>query len=247
MRCAGQPQVVRCGPRTPTSTCALGRAWPLVGPNWRTPPTAWRPSSTLEDGLRAGLLSLRASNTWARRASGALSWHHLAAPRRAICAATNRPRHAPPRVAGLIGTPAPHSPPGEATAVADRRQFRLRRAELPGGLATLPHRRARSRGRASCARCSTTAPPCASALEPAAPSPRFALLPPGPAAPADYVLFAFRDCSRRRYLRDLKPSEVPGEIERHYAANPAFHRTLGDFLAGMSDRYARDELARLTR
>ena len=207
----------------------------------------------LEDGLRAGLINLRAvERLGAAREVARFLGASLAAPRENYLRGNQLVRgmlHL--FVAGLIEhTGVSLAGWCEDLGVSDHTGFRTHRDKLPAGLAALPT--------ASAALAAEAEDFVRSALGNSAAvreragqarrilSALYKLYCDDPRLLPDYSLFAFRDRSRRRYLRDLKPGEAAGEIERHYAASPLFHRTLGDFLSGMSDRYARDEYARLT-
>ncbi|MFO7769201.1 MAG: dNTP triphosphohydrolase [bacterium] len=60
----------------------------------------------------------------------------------------------------------------------------------------------------------------------------------------DYVLIGFARREKIRFMRDLPLSRMEEEASR-YAVNPAFYRTVCDFIAGMTDKFAFEEYEKL--
>ncbi len=60
----------------------------------------------------------------------------------------------------------------------------------------------------------------------------------------DYVLLRFSKFQKTRYLRDLPLNRIEEETG-NYLTNPAFYRTVCDFVAGMTDRFVFDEYEKL--
>ncbi len=61
----------------------------------------------------------------------------------------------------------------------------------------------------------------------------------------NYVLLRFRGTTGGTYLRDLPGDLVAGEVGSRYHGNPAFVRLIADHIAGMSDSFALKEYERL--
>jgi dGTPase len=62
----------------------------------------------------------------------------------------------------------------------------------------------------------------------------------------DDVLRDYAQCRGVRYLREVPLSAVPGESRRHYRFHPLFLRTIADYVAGMTDKFALEEFEDLT-
>ncbi len=60
----------------------------------------------------------------------------------------------------------------------------------------------------------------------------------------DYVLLSFAKRHKIRFMRDL-PLEKVEEEKARYLTNPAFYRTVCDFVAGMTDKFVFDEYEKL--
>ncbi len=60
----------------------------------------------------------------------------------------------------------------------------------------------------------------------------------------DYVLLRYARSQRIRFLRDLPLNRIDEETDG-YLNNPAFYRTVCDFVAGMTDRFIFDEYEKL--
>jgi len=60
----------------------------------------------------------------------------------------------------------------------------------------------------------------------------------------DYVLIGFARREKVRFMRDLPLTKMEEEAVR-YQTNPAFHRTVCDFIAGMTDKFAFEEYEKL--
>jgi dGTPase len=61
----------------------------------------------------------------------------------------------------------------------------------------------------------------------------------------NYVLLRFRGTAGGTYLRDLPSDKVASEVGSRYHGNPAFVRLIADHIAGMSDSFALKEYERL--
>ncbi len=61
----------------------------------------------------------------------------------------------------------------------------------------------------------------------------------------DYVLLRYRTMVGSTYLRDLTGDRVAGEVGTRYHGNPSFARLIADHIAGMSDSFALKEYERL--
>lgn len=61
----------------------------------------------------------------------------------------------------------------------------------------------------------------------------------------DYVLLRYRTTVGGTYLRDLPGDRVASEVGNRYHGNPAFVRLIADHVAGMSDSFALKEYERL--
>ena len=62
----------------------------------------------------------------------------------------------------------------------------------------------------------------------------------------DDVLRGYAAERGTRYLRDLPLSTVPAEVRRHYRRQPLYLRTIADYVAGMTDKFALEEFEDLT-
>jgi dGTPase len=60
----------------------------------------------------------------------------------------------------------------------------------------------------------------------------------------DYVLLGFAKRQKIRFMRDL-PLDRTDEEKARYLVNPAFYRTVCDFVAGMTDKFVFDEYEKL--